>query len=257
MFDLQKFQEARLGTFGHEIFYYPEIDSTSRIAAEKARENAAEGSIVFADCQTQGRGRGTHTWFSPANVNLYFTVILYPENQRIHYLPFLSGLAISLALDKLGIESDLKWPNDVLVRGKKIAGILIQTSLEENRLQYALVGIGINLNVMEFPPELKTNAVSASQILGHTLNREEFFASLLYELEKLYENRNRISWEELSGMFRKRSSYVQGCDVEVNQEGRKIAGVTAGLDSMGGLILKTLEGTETIYAGDVLSCRKK
>jgi BirA family biotin operon repressor/biotin-[acetyl-CoA-carboxylase] ligase len=257
MFNLKKFQEVRSGTFGRQIFHYPEIDSTNRIAADRAREKAEEGTIVFADCQTQGRGRGTHTWFSPADVNLYFTVILYPENSGIHYLPFLSSLAISFALEKKGIETDLKWPNDVLANGKKIAGILIQTSLEENRLQYALIGIGVNLNVTEFPVELETNAISAWQILGKNLDREEFLASLLFEFEQLYASRNRITWKELRKMFELRSSYAQGCEVEINQEGRKIAGVTAGLDSMGGLILNTVAGTETIYAGEVLSCRKK
>src|SRR4029078_2304644 len=146
--------ESRSGTFGRQIFYYQEIDSTSRIAAEKAREKIPEVSIVFADAQTQGKGRGTHAWFSPADINLYFTVILYPQNEHIHYLPFLSGLAISLTLEKYGIESDLKWPKVVVANGKKIAGILIQTALEENRLQYALIGIGMNLNVVEFPLEL-------------------------------------------------------------------------------------------------------
>lgn len=257
MFDNEKFQQIRRGTFGQQFFYFQEIHSTNAIAVEKARERVEEGSIVFADSQSEGRGRGNHKWFSPADVNLYFTAILYPDNSRLHYLPFLAGLAISRALGQLQIESDLKWPNDVLVQGKKIAGILIQTSMEENYLQFAILGIGMNVNVKNFPPDLSQNSISAFQALGRELDREELLALVLFELEQLYEKIDKYTWDELTRMFSDRSSYIQGCDVEVEQQGRIITGTTSGLDSMGGLILQTSQGKEIVYAGEISSCRKK
>jgi BirA family transcriptional regulator, biotin operon repressor / biotin---[acetyl-CoA-carboxylase] ligase len=257
MFDLQKFQEIRKGKFGECFHYDPETQSTNRIAIEKAREGFPEGSVVFADSQSQGRGRGDHTWFSPAKVNLYTSVILYPPPERLHYLPFITALALSRTLEEWRVPSGLKWPNDVLAQGKKLAGILIQTSMEENRLQFAVVGIGVNLNVENFPSELKGTAISALQILGRKIDREAFLTSLLLNLEKLYENMNDMSWDELIGMYGSRSSSLQDCEVRVNMDGNWISGVTGGVDPMGGLIVRTSSGKEIVYAGEISSCHKK
>ena len=254
MFDVQKFQRLRKGKFGEAFFFYPEIDSTNRIALEKAREGSPEGSAIVADCQTQGRGRGNHSWFSPAGVNLYLSLILYPPQKKLHYLPFFTAIALSDTLEEWKLSTDLKWPNDILVHGKKIAGILIQTATEENRLQFSVVGIGVNLNMETIPAALQATAVSAAQILGSFIDREAFLASLLRRLEQRYQSME--SWDELVKVFQQRSSFVRDCSVVVEMEGRRISGVTAGMDAMGGLIVQTSSGEEIVYAGEISSCRK-
>jgi len=257
MFDSRRFKELRSGTFGESFLYFPSTQSTNQIALEKARENVPEGSVILADSQSQGRGRGSHAWFSPPNGNLYCSVILYPRQERLHYLPFIAAVALFQTLEEWRITGDLKWPNDVLVQGKKLAGILVQTSMEENRLRFAILGIGVNLNVEEFPPDLAPIAISAFQVLGLKVDREAFLASLLRNLEQLYGRINTIPWEELIHMFGSRSSYLRDCPVQVELDGKQITGITGGIDPMGGLIVQTTSGREIVYAGEIFSCRKK
>ena len=257
MFDLEKFHAIREGKFGEELRYFAEMDSTNRFAADFARLNAVEGTVILADCQREGRGRNSHTWYSPAGVNLYFTVILYPPAARLHYLPFLIGLSIADALEPLGLECDLKWPNDVLCGGKKVSGVLIQTAIEDNRLQFALAGIGINVNVRAFPADLEATATSVALQLGRETDRVPLLASVLWQLEQLYGRMSDISWSDLVAKVEHRSSFLQGCDVLLEKEGEIIAGRTAGLDQLGGLIVETTDGAETFYAGDIQACRKK
>ncbi|MCI0416624.1 biotin--[acetyl-CoA-carboxylase] ligase [bacterium] len=257
MFDIQKFHSHRKGDFGKRFIYFDEIDSTNRAASDLARSGVAEGTVVLADSQTQGRGRNTHTWYSPGGVNLYFTVVLIPPVERLHYLPYVAGLSIARALDPWEFDSDLKWPNDILINGKKAGGVLIQTSLEENRLQFALVGIGINVNTRDFPDELRPIAISLAQALGKELEREKFLADLLFELEQLYGRITGMSWEEVKNLVGRRSSMLHDCPVQIEHQGEIKMGITAGLDSMGGLIVQTPAGTEIFYAGEIVSCRKK
>ncbi len=257
MFDIRKFHELRKGNFGKQLVYYDEIDSTNRVASELARSGAEEGTVVIADGQTQGRGRNARTWYSPPGVNLYFTVILFPPVERLHYLPYVAGLSVVRTMDLLRIDSDLKWPNDILINGKKAGGILIQTSIEQNRLQFALAGIGINVNAREFPEELRAIAISLSQVLGREIQREELLADILFDLEQLYGRIAGMSWEEMTDLMGRYSSIVVGCPVEIEQQGEIKSGVTEGLDSMGGLIVRTTAGREVFYTGEIVSCRKK
>jgi BirA family biotin operon repressor/biotin-[acetyl-CoA-carboxylase] ligase len=257
MFDVEKFQSYRKGLFGENFHYFDEIDSTNRAAADLARWNVPAGTVVLADCQTDGRGRNSHTWYSPAAVNLYFTVILYPPPDRLHYLPFLIALSLARAIEPLGLECDLKWPNDVLCDGKKICGILIQTAIEDSRLQFALAGIGINVNALSFPGELQPVATSVAQQTGLNTDREKLLASVLWQLEQLYGKIMEMHWEELTGEFQRRSTFYAGCDVVIEQQGKVVSGRTAGVDRMGGLIVETTHGAEVFYAGEIQACRKK
>jgi BirA family transcriptional regulator, biotin operon repressor / biotin---[acetyl-CoA-carboxylase] ligase len=257
MFKIQNFQAARKGLFGENLHYFDKIDSTNRAAADLARWNVAAGTVVIADSQSEGRGRNSHSWYSPPGVNLYFTVILYPSAARLHYLPFLIGLGIADALEPLGIECDLKWPNDVMCNGKKISGVLIQTAIEENRLQFALAGIGINVNVQSFPAELEPVATSVVQQIGHDTDREDLLVSVLWQLELLYGKLMEMTWEELTDAYQRKSSFFQGCDVFIEQQGKIVSGRTAGVDRLGGLIVETTGGSEVFYAGEIQACRKR
>lgn len=255
MFDSRRFQEMRKGRFGETFSFLQKTESTNSVALENAKKGAGEGAVIFADCQTQGRGRGNHGWFSPEGVNIYASIVLHPLRERLHHLPFIVATALAQTLDESQIECDLKWPNDVLHRDKKLAGILIQTASEENELQFAIVGVGVNLNVEEFPEELRSIASSAFQVLGRRVDREAFLASFLWNLEQKYFASE--PWDQLMREFSKRSSYFRDCEVDVNLGERRIHGTTAGLDRSGGLIVRTSSGNEIVYAGEVSSCRKK
>jgi BirA family transcriptional regulator, biotin operon repressor / biotin---[acetyl-CoA-carboxylase] ligase len=255
MFDVQRFQQLRESAFGENLLFLRTTESTNLIAIEQAKQCVMEGTVVLADCQTQGRGRGAHSWFSPDGLNLYLSIVLYPKQDRLHYLPFFASISLAQTLEHWQIECDLKWPNDVLHDEKKMAGILIQTASEENQIQFAVVGLGVNLNIEEFPAELNRIAVSAFQVVGSKIDREAFLAAFLSNFERIY--RGNLSWDELVALLANRSSYLYDCEVEVNLGEHAIRGTTDGLESSGGLIVKTSSGREIVHAGEVSSCRKK
>jgi len=256
-FDVAKFSRQGQGKFGSTLYYFRTLESTNLLAFKLAAQKAEEGTLVLADQQIAGKGRSGRSWFSPAGVNLYFTFIARPRTTDLHYLPFMAALAVVRAFEKIGLQADLKWPNDLLVNSKKICGILIETSMEENCLQFAVIGWGINVNVREFPAEIAEKATSIAIEKGGEIAREIMLASLLFEFESLYEKINVMNWDRFCSELEKHSSYLRDCPVQLDQGETSVEGVTRGLDVYGGLILDTPEGVKTFYAGDVQSCRKK
>jgi BirA family transcriptional regulator, biotin operon repressor / biotin---[acetyl-CoA-carboxylase] ligase len=257
MFNVTKFELSRRGKFGTNLYYFESLESTNTIAEQLARQNAAEGTLVLANKQTGGKGRNSRVWYSPADCNLYVSIIVRPPGAKLHFLPFLAGIALVRTLGYLGLTADLKWPNDILVSDKKVSGILIQSAFEQNALKSAIVGIGINVNLTEFPPPLEKSATSLSQELGYAIDRELLLASFLLEFESVYEKMNSASWQDLKSEIEQHSSILHNCVVSVNENGKLFEGETAGLDSYGGLILQMGPERKVIYAGDVISCRKK
>jgi BirA family biotin operon repressor/biotin-[acetyl-CoA-carboxylase] ligase len=256
MFNIEDFQKSRQGTFGKELHHFAQLDSTNRVAEELARKGSAEGVLVVTDEQTTGRGRKGNAWYSPPDENLYFTLILRPFEARLHHVPFIAGLAIVRMLSRISIEAELKWPNDVLAGGKKISGLLIQTSIEQNRLQYALLGCGLNVNTHSFPGQLMEKATSIRILKGDGVLREHVLASLLFEFEQLYGRIQEMSWSDLCRQVESASSMVRNCEVVVQENGKTYQGITHGLDPFGGLIVQLPEGRRIFYAGDIQSCRK-
>src|SRR3990172_52929 len=257
MFHVAEFQQKRTGRFGSELHYFEELESTNLFAGQLAREGSGEGTVVVANSQTQGRGRSGKFWFSPPDVNLYLSLILRPHAQQLKYLPFMAALAVIRVLRTYGLKPDLKWPNDVLVKEKKICGILIQTAMEENVMQFAVVGCGINVNSSHFPQELQRTATSIAGELGYTVSRESILAFFLLEFERLYEKIDTTSWEEFCPELERNSSYLRGCEVRVEQNGQSWEGETMGLDSYGGLVVETNKGRQVFYAGEIQSCRRR
>jgi len=257
MFSVTGFQERRRSKLGDPIYYFEELESTNTTAELLAREGCPEGTMVLGNCQSAGRGRKGAGWFSPAGLNLYFSLVLRPDTASLRFLPYIASLAVQRALQQIGIDADLKWPNDVLVDERKICGILIQTAMEDGRLLFAVVGFGINVNVLEFPAELQDVATSVALHKGSAEPREALLASLLLEFERLYETIDSVSWPEFVAEMEASSSYLRDCPVRILQEGVSLEGTTKGLDSFGGLRIQTAKGEKTVYAGEVLSCRKK
>ncbi len=217
------------------IDYYPEIDSTMRAAA--ALEPRA---VVLAGRQTAGQGRHGHSWHSEAASGIYCSVVLEPT-------PFLTlalGLAAQHAIvEAAGLVCDLRWPNDLLLNRRKVAGILVQ--LVDGR---AIAGIGINVNHTAFPPELAAEATSLRLAAGRTIGREEILLALLPAIDTFAAEPG----ETILRLFTHASSYACGRRVSVEQPGGAILGITAGLDPSGYLKVRCDDGTVTlIVAGGV------
>lgn len=257
VFSVTDFESRRRGRFGAPLYYFEQLESTNITAEQLAREGCREGVVVLANGQTGGKGRKGNAWFSPAGLNLYFSLVLRPESSSLRYLPYVACLAVVRALSRYGVAADFKWPNDVVSGDRKLCGILIQTAMEEQRLQFAVVGCGINVNVLEFPGDLRGLATSVALEAGGEQPREALLASVLLEFERLYEKINAVDWEEFSAALERVSTYLRGCAVRVVENGETVEGTTCGLDSFGGLKILTPGGERTVYAGEVVSCRKK
>lgn len=257
MFDVADFHLRQRGDFGRELCYFDELESTNVTAEKLAKDGYPEGTVVLANSQTQGRGRKGNPWFSPPDVNLYFSVILHPQLAHVPYLPFITALSLLKACEEVGLQGNLKWPNDILINEKKACGILIQTAVEEQTLQYAVIGCGINVNLREFPEDLKGKVTSIALEKGATVHRESLLASILFHLEEIYRRMPAIDWKDFCAELERRSTFLRGCEVEVHQEGNTYVGTSAGLDSHGGLLVKIENSVKVFYAGEIQACRKK
>jgi len=211
------------------IHRYRTVDSTMRIAA-----GLPFGDIVVADEQTEGQGRHGHQWHSEAGVGLYCSVVLPP----VPVLTLALGLA---AAEAIGHGCDLRWPNDVMLGGKKVAGILVQLAGEK-----AVAGIGINVNNTSFPPGIE--ATSLYLHAGRKFDRDE----LLEALRRSVEAHLPLPAADVLRLFTRASSYAAGRRVVVHQPGGDIRGTTAGLNPDGFLVVRRDDGTDTlILAGGV------
>lgn len=257
MFDVSDFHRRQCGNFGSELYYFDELESTNITAEKLAKDGYPERTVVLANSQTQGRGRKGKTWYSPPDVNLYFSVILRPQFAYVQYLPFITALSVLKTCEELGLHGDLKWPNDILINGKKACGILIQTAVEEQTLQYAIIGCGINVNLTDIPAELKGKVTSFTLETGSQLLRESVLASILFQLEGIYGRITTIDWKDFCVELEKHSTFLRGCDVQVEQDGNMHVGTSAGLDSYGGLLVITENSVKVFYAGEIEACRRK
>jgi BirA family biotin operon repressor/biotin-[acetyl-CoA-carboxylase] ligase len=259
--DLPLAEELRRGlsarVVGREIRYLAEVDSTNRHAYALGEADAEEGLVVIADRQSAGRGRLGRTWESPPGVNLYLSILLRPPlpPQAAPQLTFLSALAVARAITAVsGLQPTLKWPNDVLIGGRKVAGLLNEMSAESDRLRFVVLGIGVNLNMTaaQFPADLRAPATSLLLAGGVPISRALFGKTLLEQLDRLYGE------YLLRGPAPIMAAWEAHCDmvgrvVEVDEGGgRKMCGTVAGIDRDGALLLTRADGsTERILAGDV------
>jgi len=172
---------------GQRVIYYPSLTSTMEVAKREAQKKAAEGTIIVADEQTAGKGRMKRLWLSPKG-GIALSVILYPDVAYLPSLVMLASLAVVHSIDAVtGLKAQIKWPNDVLINGKKVCGILVESEVRRSNVDYAIVGIGVNVNLRlaDFP-EILPIATSLSDELGREVSRLEFIQRLLVEIESLY-----------------------------------------------------------------------
>jgi BirA family biotin operon repressor/biotin-[acetyl-CoA-carboxylase] ligase len=223
---------------------------------EAARADAPEGSVFLAEQQTAGRGRGANQWHSPQSAGIYCSVVLRPLLPPSEALIFslAAGLAVRAAVQEIDsrVKPDLKWPNDVLIEGKKFCGILTEMNAEATRVRHIVVGIGINVNQASFPADLQPVATSLRLATGTEWSRVEVCAALLKSLDNEYRNllEKPSARESILRRFQEASSSVRGRQVRVEDNGR-FEGVTEGLDTRGFLQVRTPQGLQTVLSGTV------
>lgn len=233
------------------------VDSTNKQAMEAAAQGAPEGAYFTADEQTAGRGRADHTWHSPAGTGVYVSVVLRPtfEPNDALWLSLIAGLAVRVAIETVtSITPDLRWPNDIMLGEKKMGGILTELTTEAGRIQHAVIGIGLNINQSEFPPELRSLATSLRVETDREWPREEILNALLAALCDEYQRlvREPGARADIIRRFEAYSSYARGAQVEIDDHGAaQFSGMTMGLDERGFLRVKSGCHIRTVFSGGV------
>lgn len=241
--------------FNSNIRHYFKIGSTNTAAMAAAAEGAGQGSIFLAEEQTAGRGRGSNSWISERSTGIYCSVILRPPlpPSDVLVISLAAGLAVQAAIQQVdsNVAPDLKWPNDLLIEGKKVCGILTEMNSEATQVRYIVVGIGINVNQASFPPEL--GATSLRLVTGREWSRVEVAAALLKSLDREYRSllESPDAMQSITRRFVERSSWAYGKKVRIEDSSSAREGTTAGLDERGFLQLKTAHGVQTVLSGTV------
>jgi BirA family biotin operon repressor/biotin-[acetyl-CoA-carboxylase] ligase len=237
------------------------IDSTNREALEQARMGASNGTLIFAEEQTAGRGRNGRSWFSPPMSGLYFSLIIRPRQSR-EFWPLLTHVASVALVDTFQelvdaeiipqtLEVDIKWPNDVLISGKKCAGILLET-LDEGHNQAVVIGVGINVRPGSVPGNLSEEAGCIDEPAHSTVPRRKILVSFLKQFQAVYISFEKGKHEALLDRWKLHSTMWDGVRIWIEEGGGCRSVVTCGLDKIGALLVRNEEGAmETIHAGDV------
>jgi BirA family transcriptional regulator, biotin operon repressor / biotin---[acetyl-CoA-carboxylase] ligase len=250
---------SRLGrtkVIGRDIRVFQETTSTNDVIDKLARDGVKEGVVVFAESQTLGRGRLGRKWVSPARQGLWFSVLLRPglRPQEITRLTVASATAVRRAIEsQTGLEPQIKWPNDILVHGKKVAGILTEMSGELDHVKYVILGIGVdvNLNAGDFPPDLRQVATSLKAELGRPVSRPELAAAILRELDHDYARLAAGQFAAVADEWEEHGATI-GQAVEIRMGERRVRGRAEALGEDGELLLRTEHGRlERIIGGDV------
>jgi BirA family biotin operon repressor/biotin-[acetyl-CoA-carboxylase] ligase len=250
---------ARLGKtkiIGRDIRVFQETTSTNDIVEKLARDGVKEGVVVFAESQTRGRGRLGRKWISPAHKGLWFSILLRPDlrPQETTQLTVASATALRRAIfSKTNLQPEIKWPNDILIGGKKVAGILTELSAELDKVRCIILGIGIdvNLDADEFPAELKKIATSLKIETGETVSRAELAVAILRELDFDYARIGGGKFPAVADEWESGCATI-GKNVTVHIGDRKIRGCAESLDDDGALLVRTEHGhLERITGGDV------
>lgn len=260
---------ARLGRFASRVSYFPEVTSTSDLAADLAARGAPEGTTVVADVQTAGRGRRGRAWFSPPGAGIYASIVLRPQADRTAGLPIATltaamtlaaGVAVADAIRATtGLPVTLKWPNDVVVeepppaqgRRRKLAGILTEGSAAGSALQYAILGFGVNVRTASLPAQLRASVTSLEAELGRPIDRGVLLTHALVALEERYAALLEGRIDAILTRWRDLSPSSRGARVRWQAAGRSVEGVTDGIDGAGALLVRAADRVERIVAGEV------
>ncbi|WNG16478.1 biotin--[acetyl-CoA-carboxylase] ligase [Cystobacter fuscus] len=246
---------------GQQIHFHESLPSTNVTAFQLAADGAEHGEVVITEQQTAGKGRRGRVWTSPPGVNLYFSAILRPElpPQRASELTLVAAVALAETLREQDADARIKWPNDVQIDGRKVAGILTELSADPDQVNFVVLGVGVNLNSgpEDFPPELAETATSLSRVLGRRVNRALFTSSLWGRLEEWMDLHHEVGFEPVRQRWVELSSTL-GQEVRVRTDRAELRGVAEDIDAAGVLLVRTPEGRlERVLAGDVEQVRPR
>ena len=240
---------------GREIRYFSRIGSTNQYAKKIAEEGAPDGTLIIADEQTDGRGRSGRSWVTPPKEAIAFTLLLRPTlmPDRISMVTLVMGMAVVRAVNALyDVSAGIKWPNDAVIGGKKLCGILTEMSAEIGKVHYIVIGVGINANLTAFPEEIRQTATSLKLELGREINRAELIARVMKEFEDLY-----AQFEHDTDLRSLKDAYNALClnagsPVRVLDPAGEYTGVSRGINEKGELLVETeSDGVREVYAGEV------
>ena len=257
---------------GRPLYFYEQTDSTNLRAKQEAESGAPQGTLSVADMQTAGRGRSGRTWNSPAGTNLYFSLILRPEYEiaKASMMTLVMALAVAGGMEAVcrksyaGVASDagipeisIKWPNDIVINGKKVCGILTELCVEQGRIKYAVIGVGVNVGRQEFPPELADTATSVEcelteKKLQLNMSRDDLLNHILKAFEEKYEAFCR--GDDFSELMEEYNGLLVNCgrEVRVLDPKGEYTGLCKGINEKGELLVELPDGrVEAVYAGEV------
>ncbi len=241
---------------GKRIHHFFKVDSTNAVAMNLGARDEPHGAIVLAEEQTAGRGRVGRNWYSEKSTGIYVSVLLRPEISPVQapMITLLAGLAIHEAVrETTGLQADIRWPNDLLLQGKKFCGILTEMNAEPDRIHFVVVGIGVDVNHTKMPEELAHIAASLRMLTGKTYSRLELLARLLRSLDRYYNQFLGQGPQSIIERWCASSSYCDGKRVKVVAPTETYTGRTAGLDASGHLRIVTDDGrVQTVLSGDVM-----
>jgi BirA family biotin operon repressor/biotin-[acetyl-CoA-carboxylase] ligase len=250
--DIKTYIKSHLNTrfVGRQLYHYNRLATTMKTARELAKKGTAEGTAIIADTQTAGRGRLGRTWLSPEG-SLAMSLILKPSLDNLPQLVMIASLAVVRTIKRVaGLEARIKWPNDILIKGKKVCGILIENEVKGDKVNFAIIGIGINANFdLSAFPEISDIATSLSHELGAEISKAELIISLLSELEQLY-----LEAQDGAPIYREWQENMEmlGRWIKVKTGEAVEQGKAETVTQNGNLILRRADGSLTeIVAGDV------
>lgn len=245
---------------GRTLHHYDELPSTNAKAFELAHEGGFHGEVIVTEHQTAGKGRRGRAWVSPAGKNLALSVILRPDiaPARAPELTLVAAVALTETLRDSGVEASIKWPNDVQIAGRKVAGILTELSADVERVHFVVLGIGVNLNTdaADFPPDVAELATSVSLNRSSPVHRALFTAALLAKIEQWLDTWTEEGFEPVRASWRAMASTL-GQEVLVRADNKELRGFAEDIDSTGALLLRVGERIERVLSGDVEQVRSR
>lgn len=245
---------------GRTLHCFETVESTNATAFALGLDGAFHGEVVVAEAQTKGRGRRGRGWVSPPGTNLYLSAVLRPEvaPSRAPELTLVTAVALTQTLQEAGVRAVIKWPNDIQVGGKKVAGILTELSADEERVRFVIVGVGVNLNMSldELPEDVAAIATSVSAERGEAVPRALFTAAFLANFERWLDRWHDQGFETVREAWREATSTL-GHEVLVVQEGDEWVGVAEDIDESGALMVRVGGSLRRVLAGDVQHLKVK
>ena len=237
---------------GHSIEYYQQVDSTNNVAKKLAASGVEEGTLVLAEKQNEGRGRRGRNWHSPSGKGLWFSIILKPDfsPEKAPLLTVIASLTLGEVFESYQISPRIKWPNDIYLQGKKVAGVLSEISADMDSVFYAVIGMGINVNQQSFPGQLQEKAVSLKQIRDKKTNRVALLEDILGQFEKNYIQLCSSNSKKIINRWKKALG-IMGEVLTVEKNGETYQGQVIDISPRGALVIEDNQGqSHSFWAGE-------